>query len=242
MCIFRSGIHRFRARRSKPSIQLKAEFFPQWQSCHRPAALVIYICATVLVPVLLHSASTGKIAGRVTDAGTGEPLPAANVIIEGAQLGAATDMNGEYFIINLLPRTYTVKASMMGYVTLVQTEVIVSQDHTTPLDFQLESTILEAAGEVIVIADREIVRMDQSSASHTVSAEAIENTAYGGDFDQVFMSQPGWGDWVSPSSQALRWDPNRFGVRAGTGEDRGFEVRGGGEWEVNLMAATSLPI
>ena len=34
---------------------------------------------------------TGKIAGVIIDAATGEPLPAVNVVIEGTTLGGATD-------------------------------------------------------------------------------------------------------------------------------------------------------
>lgn len=184
---------------------------------------------------VLQAASTGKIAGRVIDGETGVPLPAVNIMIEGTTRGAATNTNGEYFILNLPPRTYSVRATMMGYIPLVKTDVVVSQDHTTPLDFRLEQTVLEAAEAVIVTAEREVIRMDMSSASHTVATENIENTAYGGTFDQVFMTQPGWGDWFTPSSQALEYDANKFGVRAATSEDQGFEVRGGGESQVNLM-------
>ena len=197
---------------------------------------VALICSVIIaIPGVAQAALTGKIAGRVTDAETGEPLPAVNVTVEGTTKGAAANVNGEYFIIGLTPRTYTVRASMIGYVPLVQTGVAVSQDHTTPLDFELQPTVLEAGEEIVVTARREVVRMDMSSASQTVDAEIIENTAYGSAFDQVFMTQPGWGDWTTPSQQALKYDANRFGVRAGTGEDQGFEVRGGGEWQVNLM-------
>ena len=41
-------------------------------------------------------AQNGSISGRVTDADTGDPLVGANVIIVGTNLGAATDINGEY--------------------------------------------------------------------------------------------------------------------------------------------------
>ena len=43
-------------------------------------------------------AQTGKIAGTILDADTGDPLPGANVFIKGTALGAATDIEGMYYI------------------------------------------------------------------------------------------------------------------------------------------------
>ncbi len=110
---------------------------------------------------------TGKIAGIITDASTGEPMPAVNVVIEGTTLGGATDNEGHYFIINIPPGTYTLQASMVGYAVESKTGVLVSVDHTTPIDFDLRVTAI-AGEEVTVIAEREIVPMD-ISASHIVA-------------------------------------------------------------------------
>ena len=51
-------------------------------------------------------AQQGKIAGQVTDAGTGESLPGVNVAIEGTTQGAVTDAEGFYHILNVRPGTY----------------------------------------------------------------------------------------------------------------------------------------
>ncbi|MHB8338940.1 MAG: carboxypeptidase-like regulatory domain-containing protein, partial [Ignavibacteriaceae bacterium] len=81
---------------------------------------------------------TGKIAGRVMDGSGKEPLPFVNVIVQGTSLGAASDINGYYSIIGLAPGTYTVKASSIGYITSAVTNVRVSIDLTTQIDFKLE--------------------------------------------------------------------------------------------------------
>src|SRR5690606_22978667 len=39
-------------------------------------------------------AQTGRIVGIVTDAGNGDPLPAANAIVQGTSIGAAADSTG----------------------------------------------------------------------------------------------------------------------------------------------------
>ena len=62
--------------------------------------------------VALFAGETGKISGVVRDAETGEALPGANVMIRSiagddrdiplnTPLGAATDLDGVYFIINI---------------------------------------------------------------------------------------------------------------------------------------------
>ena len=38
-----------------------------------------------------QAAVTGKLSGRIVDGANGDPLPGANVIIQGTTLGAATD-------------------------------------------------------------------------------------------------------------------------------------------------------
>jgi len=120
----------------------------------------------------LFGGITCKISGNINDATTGEPLPAANVVIEGTDMGAASDMDGDYFIINITPGTYTVVVSMMGYETIRKTDVIVSTDRTTTVDFSLRpSTLL--GEEVTVVAEREIVPMDVSASHIVAGAEQI---------------------------------------------------------------------
>lgn len=45
--------------------------------------------------------SAGKISGTVTDVQTKEPLISANVMILGTSLGAATDVEGNFYILNV---------------------------------------------------------------------------------------------------------------------------------------------
>jgi len=56
-------------------------------------------------------AQYGKISGKVVDKETKEPLIGASVVIQGTTLGAATDINGNYVILNVPAGVYTVVAS-----------------------------------------------------------------------------------------------------------------------------------
>ena len=142
---------------------------------------VRFILRTVLVPMLvlifmftgnLWSGTKGKIAGKVLDQSTGKPLFGANVVIVGTTLGAATDAEGDFFIINVPPGTYSVKASMMGYETLIQKNVNVMVDHTTRLNFLLKTTVIKGK-EITIVAERPIVEKDVTGSGVIMDAGSI---------------------------------------------------------------------
>lgn len=91
----------------------------------------------IVLPRFAWAGTTGKIAGKVVDARTGEPLVGATVEIVDTKLGAITDPNGSYFIIEIPPGTYEVKASYVGYRAVIEKGVQVYIDRTTPVDLSL---------------------------------------------------------------------------------------------------------
>lgn len=105
-------------------------------------SLRIAIMALILQCSILSAGTSGKIAGQVIDGETGEPLIGVNIIVEGTSHGAATNADGYYTILNMMPGTYSVKASMIGYQAVVQQNVQVMIDLTTPLDFELTTEVL----------------------------------------------------------------------------------------------------
>jgi outer membrane receptor protein involved in Fe transport len=137
----------------------------------------------------LFSQTTGKISGVVTDRESGTPLPGANVVIVGTQLGAAADVNGEFYILNVPPGSYTVEARMMGFNTTQMEGVRVFVNRTIPLDFELTSTVIE--GQVVVVkADKFVMKKDQTSSIRNVSSQDIELLP-AESVTQVVRMQPG---------------------------------------------------
>lgn len=122
----------------------------------------------------IQAATTGKIRGRVVDKETGDPLIGANVIIDGTQLGASTDQNGEYHIINVPVGTYSVRAMYIGYQTIRKTEVRVLVGLTTDLNFELSPSALQSDEVVEIVAERPIVRKDVTSGRAIISSDEIE--------------------------------------------------------------------
>ena len=127
----------------------------------------IFLAGTIVYP-----GTTGKIAGKVIDKNTGEALIGANILIVGSTMGASTDIDGNYFIINIPPGEYEVKASMIGYSSFTIQNVRVSVDQTTKIDFELGSESIELA-DVLVTAEKPLVRKDLTSTEASISGDDI---------------------------------------------------------------------
>ena len=137
----------------------------------------VSICfLVILLPFAMFAATVGKIAGTVVDKATGEPLAGVNVIIddESLFLGAATDVDGYYSILNVPVGGFAVRASYIGYKDIVVQNVRVSLDLTTELNFEMEQTALEFE-EVTVTAQRPMVRKDETNTNIIKTAEEIKS-------------------------------------------------------------------
>jgi outer membrane receptor protein involved in Fe transport len=119
--------------------------------------------------------ATGKITGKVTDATTGEPLIGANVSVEGTTYGAATDTEGEYVIIKVPSGTFSLAATYLGYRRTVVRNVQVLNDLTTKINFQLTQTAIALSDEIVVVADRPMIKKDLTATEARVTAEEIRN-------------------------------------------------------------------
>ena len=78
-------------------------------------------------------------SGKIIDADTKEPLIGANIIILNTNLGAATDIEGNYFILNITPGTYSVKVSYVGYAPKTIEDVRVVANITYELNIELST-------------------------------------------------------------------------------------------------------
>ncbi len=157
----------------------------------------IFSCFLVFCVLLVFSHSivmagnTGKIKGKVTDNLTGDPLIGANVIISGTTMGAATDQNGHYFINNVPPGVYTLRAMMMGFKQLEMENVKVSADLTTEVDFVLEESVIE--GEVVtLVAERPLVKKDVTAKMAVVSGVDISEKMPVASIEEVLTLQAGF--------------------------------------------------
>jgi len=108
----------------------------------------------------------GTIIGTVKEKGSNEALPGANMILVGTTLGAASDIEGRYVIRAVPPGTYSLRATVIGYLpTLVSVKVAAGD--TVRLNFTLNQTALDIP-EVIVTASRKAQSFLETPASVSV--------------------------------------------------------------------------
>ena len=138
---------------------------------------VLALGLMLIVTVNTLSAQTGgKIAGKIADAETGEPLVGCNVLILDTRLGASTDVDGTFFILNLPPGKYDVQASMIGYQKVTQRGVVVDVGRTTTVDFRLQQAAIVQA-PVVVEATRPDVEREKTSTSEIVRTDEVQQIA-----------------------------------------------------------------
>lgn len=133
-----------------------------------------FILVIVLTAPIFIFAQTGKIVGKATDAQTGEALIGANVIIAGTNLGAATDVNGDFLILNVPPGSYTLIARYVGYREVRLENIKVSVNLTTEANFQLPSETYQTE-TVVVVAPKPLINKNVTNQTSIVRAEDLEN-------------------------------------------------------------------
>ena len=129
--------------------------------------------ALFITAAFLFAADHGKVTGRVIDLDTGEPLIAADVVIEGTGLGASTDEKGYYEVLYVPAGTYEVSASYVSYHPYIYSNVTVNADQITRLDFKLPLKIIEVQG-VTAIAVRPLIVPSETGTGWAVTANEME--------------------------------------------------------------------
>ena len=105
--------------------------------------LIFIFLLSLLSSTQIYSQSTGKIMGVIKDMATGEGIPFANVLVDGTTIGTASDIDGNFVILNIPPGVYTVTASYVGYQKTTISDVRINVGFTTNLEFELSSGDIE---------------------------------------------------------------------------------------------------
>ncbi|MCK5684400.1 TonB-dependent receptor, partial [bacterium] len=135
---------------------------------------MVVLLLILMIPVVVFSATTGKIMGKVIDGESKEALLGVNVMVVGTSLGAATDENGEFFILNVSPGTWNIRVNMIGYASEIKQGVVVYSDLSSEVNFDLKFSVIEGE-EVIVEAKRPLIQKDISSSRNTITSEQIQS-------------------------------------------------------------------
>ncbi len=198
---------------------------------------LFYILLLVGVIMNAHAGITGKISGGVVDKDSGEPLVGVNVFIDGFPLGASTGEDGDYYILQVPPGKYTLKASMMGYATQIIKNVQVQVDLTTTVFFELSSSILEGE-EIVIIAEKPMIQKDLTSSKRSASKEEMNNIPNAEDALDVLSLIPGTVVYnVNPVLDV----GGGHTLKAQDDNVKNVHIRGGGGGEV-LFQVDGMPV
>jgi outer membrane receptor protein involved in Fe transport len=135
-------------------------------------ALVAGILALVCLANVVVAGTSGKLSGRITDKKK-QPLAGVNIAVVGLRLGAATDADGRFLVLNIPAGKIAVRVNLIGYRAVTTENVEINADNTTRLDVELEESVLEMK-EVVVSARRPVVEVNRTSNIATVSRQQLQ--------------------------------------------------------------------
>lgn len=170
-------------------------FFPTAFFTARSISLRVAI-ACILVLMLAGSglAQEVQLRGIITDAGDGQPVEGANVVLFDGDgefyRGSATDRNGLFRIGRIQPGFYTIRISYVGFIT-VEEELEITDEPSQIFNSRI-SEDSEMLDEVVITVRSQAARM---SAGHQrvspVDLQRVVTPAAGGDMASYLQALPG---------------------------------------------------
>ena len=134
--------------------------------------LLALLMITVIMPVFAL-AQTGGIKGTVTDAGNGETLAGAAVMIKGTTTGTMTDADGIYLLERLEPGEKTVRVSFVGY-SPFETNVNIKEGETLSMDINLSADLIGLDVVVVTGVVNAKSALESSVAMTTIQPKLME--------------------------------------------------------------------
>jgi hypothetical protein len=135
----------------------------------------------------------GQIKGKVTDESNNAAIAFANVVVVGTQIGAVTDLDGNFIITGLEPGYLNLKVSFVGYQTKVSSDIMVNNNNIPYIEIKLKPTQNQLK-EVTITVDY-LEKKDEAPLSmQSIGVKQIEgNPGSNRDISRVIQSFPGVG-------------------------------------------------
>ncbi|MEO8796169.1 MAG: TonB-dependent receptor [Daejeonella sp.] len=153
--------------------------------------------ALCLMQASVYAQNKGSISGTIVQKNTQETLPGATILLEGTDLGTASDSDGRFRIMNIPVKTYNLVISSTGFkkITLYNIVVTSGNENAFTIELEEEAAVLE---EVIVTGDQQrsvrAASLETPLSVQRLTTEEIRSNP-GGSFDisKVIQTLPGVG-------------------------------------------------
>lgn len=153
---------------------------------------IIFLLNLLFLGVVIF-AQNAQIKGKLIDASNNEPLGFANVIVEGTNIGAVTDLDGNFIITGLKPGYIRLTATFIGYKTLISSDIMVSNNNIPFIELSMEPSS-KMLSEVLITVDPFTKKQESPISMLSISTKEIEsNPGSNRDISRVIQSFPGVG-------------------------------------------------
>jgi outer membrane receptor for ferrienterochelin and colicin len=154
--------------------------------------LLCLISISCFADIPTNENSTGSIEGTVIDHTTHQPLVGANILVLNTNLGAASDINGYFFIDKIHVGQYQLQAIMIGFQTEIKTEILVKTNRVNRVDFKLKTTVLESEETINVTGNYFDKDTERPTSKKTLTSREIKSSPGSGeDIFRILQSMPG---------------------------------------------------
>ena len=123
--------------------------------------------SVIILFSLMQFTFAADISGRVTDAGSGDFLPGANVVVEGTNFGASSDRSGSYTISGLTDGDYTLKVSYIGYSDYSAQVTVAGENATNDIQLSVSYVSMEAVN-VDGLAQGQVKALNQQRSAGNI--------------------------------------------------------------------------
>lgn len=142
-------------------------------TARRNITIVVVLTSILVLFAQAQTTSTGILKGRITDKSTKEGLPSVNVVVKGTYYGAASDLDGFFVVPRMNPGSYTVEITLIGYKTVQFTGVKINAADTVHLDVRMEETFLTLGQEIVVVGEKPLFNIEETSSRRSLHGEDI---------------------------------------------------------------------
>ncbi len=152
--------------------------------------LLVLISIIAFAQVVLGQ-NTGSIKGKVVNKQNNEPVPFANIVIWGTNIGSSSDFDGNFVFAGLEPGFIELRASAVGFKPYVASSVQITNARSVFIEIELEETAVEIEGVVITASPFRRSEESPVSLQRIGIAEIEKNPGGNRDISRVIQSLPG---------------------------------------------------